>query len=74
MLQKRNLQPGMKVRNIVSSRTGEVRAEPGAPDRLCHAADHCLAVTLRVASGNNEGKLVYRWWQLANLELYEEGE
>jgi hypothetical protein len=65
MMQKSDLTPGMKVRNKVSGRIGEVT---GLSNGEVGCASWCVPVRARTMSGKGKGKWDYPIWNLENLE------
>jgi len=64
-MKKSELKPGMKVRNKISGRVGEVK---GLPDGELGCADWCVSIRARTTSGKHRGRWDYPIWNVKNLE------
>ena len=65
-MEKSDLKPGMKVRNKITGRTGEVR---GISGEELGCADWCVSIRSRTTFGKHKGRWEYPIWRVANLEI-----
>lgn len=68
MVRKKDVRPGMRVRNTVSGRIVTVRSDPEKPSRFYVASFDRLAVSY-VRENGGKSSYHYRWWCLENLEI-----
>ncbi len=63
-MKKKDLKPGMKVKNKISGNLGEVRGKNG---KLIPCASFCVCIRRRT----KKGKLLHPIWNLDSLELLQ---
>ncbi|OGZ04259.1 MAG: hypothetical protein A2648_00455 [Candidatus Lloydbacteria bacterium RIFCSPHIGHO2_01_FULL_41_20] len=63
---KKRLKPGMKIRNITTGTTADLKPDSKDSRKLEHAAKHSIAVVRR---HKNERVHYYAWWSIFNTEL-----
>jgi len=66
---KDGLRPGMLIQQNKSGNIGKLRGQSGKKGKLDRHAPWRIGVKYRQKGGRNDGRWVYRTWNLANISL-----